>query len=107
MSNSAMDSLKETVRDLDAIGVNTAFSKRALKRLGLYQPNGNRDKGTWSSAFPARKFFVYPHRVLLREWDRCFRKDKNPFGTQTHRWALHVAQSPVYQYHSKAPLNQL
>ncbi len=36
MSNSAMDSLKETVRDLDAIGLNTVFSKRDLKRLGIY-----------------------------------------------------------------------
>jgi len=36
MSNSAMGSLKETVRDLDAIGLNTAFSKRDLKRLGIH-----------------------------------------------------------------------
>ncbi|MBI9105093.1 MAG: helix-turn-helix domain-containing protein [Spirochaetales bacterium] len=36
MSNSAMDSLKETVRDLEQIGLNTAFSKRDLKRLGIH-----------------------------------------------------------------------
>lgn len=36
MSNSAMDSLKETVRDLDAIGLNTAFTKRDLKRLRIH-----------------------------------------------------------------------
>ncbi len=36
MSNSAMDSLKETVSDLDAIGLNSAFSKRDLKRLGIH-----------------------------------------------------------------------
>lgn len=36
MSKTAMDSLKETVRDLDAIGLNTTFSKRDLKRLGIH-----------------------------------------------------------------------
>ncbi len=35
MNDSAMDSLKETIQDLDAIGLNTAFSKRDLKRLGI------------------------------------------------------------------------
>ena len=35
MNDSAIDSLKETIQDLDAIGLNTAFSKRDLKRLGI------------------------------------------------------------------------
>ena len=35
MNDSTMDSLTETIKDLDAIGLNTAFSKRDLKRLGI------------------------------------------------------------------------